>query len=263
MLYFDSLVHVTTDGTWFHTRYDASLEHLLTSLQESAPARACVVGIDGYNMPHDFILEVCQRHPDLLIPVAGLNPHTLKTSRDAHKRVSELSGLGFRAVKLHPRLSSFDLNAPQVDWLMEALSKAGLPVFLCTILRGMLRVPSAPPVDLVYNLLNRHPETPTVLLHGGLTDLLAFSDMIRAFPNALLDLSFTLLRYCHSSIDLDLQYVLRRLDQKCTVGSDFPEYLPVEARQRVLELMEGLPLNKVENVLHANLSAILGIQGTA
>jgi len=106
----------------------------------------------------------------------------------------------------------------------------------------------APPVDLIYRLLVRHPNTKCLLIHGGTTDLLALSDIVRSLPNVLLDLSMTLLRYRGSSIDLDLHYVLSRLDQKCVVGSDFPEHLPDEAKRRVLELMNGCPSEKLASI---------------
>jgi predicted TIM-barrel fold metal-dependent hydrolase len=258
ILYFDSLVHVTSDGKWFETAHDASVERLLRNLEEAAPARACVVGIAGFNMADDFVMSVCRKHSELLVPVAGVEPGAFASSREARAHLTGLSKAGFRAVKVHPAFSGIDLSDARVHALMDAAAETGMPVFLCTYLRSSRYRPSAPPLDLVHDLVRRHPETWMLLLHGGTTEVLAFSDLVRGADRLLLDLSFTLLRYRNSSLDPDLRYVLETLDRKCTVGSDFPEYRPSDARSRVLELMEGLPPHKIRNVLHDNLAVFLG-----
>jgi predicted TIM-barrel fold metal-dependent hydrolase len=255
--FFDSLAHVTSDGKWFHTSHDASLERLLRNLEAAAPARACVVGIAGFNMADDFVLSVCRKHSDRLVPVAGMDPGAFSSSREARTHMTGLSKAGFRAVKVHPVLSGIDLSDSRVDHIMEAAAETAMPVFLCTWLRSGAYRPSARPLVLVHGLAHRHPETWTLLLHGGTTDLLEFSDLVRTSDRLLLDLSFTLLRYRGSSLDMDLRYVLEVLDRKVTVGSDFPEYRPADARARVLELMEDLPPQKIRNVLHDNLAVFL------
>ena len=258
ILYFDSLVHVTSDGKWFDTNHDASPERLMRNLDAAGPARACVVGIAGFNMEDDFVLSVCRKHSDQLVPVAGVDPGAFASSREARSHLTGLSKAGFRAIKVHPALSGIDLADPRVDHVMEAAAETAMPVFLCTWLRSVSYRPSSSPIDLVHGLARRHPETWTLLLHGGATDLLEFADLVRGSDRLVLDLSFTLLRYRNSSIDMDLRHVLETLDQKTTVGSDFPEYRPADARRRVLELMEDLPAPKVRNVLHDVLAVFLG-----
>ena len=55
----------------------------------------------------------------------------------------------------------------------------------------------------------------TILMHGGCTQVLEFSEFVKLRPNNfLLDLSMTLLRYSNSSIDLDLKYLFRTFDEK-------------------------------------------------
>ncbi|MFW6157984.1 MAG: amidohydrolase family protein [Planctomycetota bacterium] len=259
LLYFDSLVHVTESGVWLNGRGGATPERLVAALEQAAPARACLVGIAGHGMPESLLQDVSGQHPDLLVPVAGVAPSELKSAKAARDRLSGLKQAGFRGVKVHPRLNRVPLEGDHLAWVMEAAAAAELPVFLCTHLVGSPSSAQAPSAGMVDALLRRHPDTPCLLLHGGTMELLDFSEVVRPFPKAYLDLSFTLLRYRGSSVDLDLRFVLEKLDQRCTVGSDFPEYQPAAARQRTLELMEGLPREKVENVLFRNLSALLGL----
>ena len=39
-------------------------------------------------------------------------------------------------------------------------------------------------------------------------------------------------------------------------GSDFPEYVPTQIRERIESLADGLPAEKRENVLFGNLSKL-------
>ncbi len=109
-------------------------------------------------------------------------------------------------------------------------------------------------------------ETRIVLLHGGGAHLLGMFEMVRMHAHLLLDLSFTLLRYAGSSLDVDMRFLCNTLDQRLTVGSDFPEYTPSAALERIVELSNGLPLAKCENVLFRNLENLFhdwkGMPGT-
>jgi predicted TIM-barrel fold metal-dependent hydrolase len=66
------------------------------------------------------------------------------------------------------------------------------------------------------------------------------------------------MRYAGSSLDYDMRFVFQTLDQRTTVGSDFPEYPLADARQRVAELLRDVPEAKQRNILHGNLERFLG-----
>ena len=74
--------------------------------------------------------------------------------------------------------------------------------------------------------------------------------------NLILDVSFTLMRYAGSSIDLDIRFLCETLDQRVTVGSDFPEYVPADARARIAALADGVASDKLQNILFRNLEAL-------
>ncbi len=257
--FFDSLAHVTTDGKWFDTHHDGSVERLLAELRAVQPARACVVAIDGYNMPNDFVLETCADHSDFLVPVAGFTPNRLTSNTDALRAVRALSARGFRAIKIHPTLCDVDLDSRAFHWTMDACAETGLPVFLCTIMRRRDYVPAKPPADLIYETFVRHSQVKVLLVHGGLSEVMVYADLVRALPNAVLDLSLTLLKYRDSSLDQDFRYLFQTFDRRITIGSDFPEWRLVETRARVTELAASLSPEKLENVLWRNLAAFLGL----
>ena len=76
--------------------------------------------------------------------------------------------------------------------------------------------------------------------------------------NLVLDLSFTVLRYAGSSLDQDIRFLCRALDQRVTVGSDFPEYVPSEVIARMEKLGQDMDQEKLKNVMRRNLDAIFG-----
>src|SRR5947207_2248420 len=68
------------------------------------------------------------------------------------------------------------------------------------------------------------PATRIVLLHGAPSQLFDVFELVRMHAQLILDLSFTILRYAKSSLDADMRFVMANLDQRVSLGSDFPEY---------------------------------------
>jgi predicted TIM-barrel fold metal-dependent hydrolase len=256
--FFDSLTHVTSDGKWFDTHHDGSTARLLECLGQVHSARACLVGIDGYNMPNEFLFETCRRHPESLVPVAGFTPGKEASKSKIQASLQDLKARGFRAIKIHPTLCDVHLDSPEFDRTMESCAAIDMPVFLCTIMRRRNYLPKGSPADLIYATFVRHAGVKVLLLHGGLSEVMVYADLVRALPNALLDLSLTLLKYGDSSLDQDFAYLFRTFDRRVAIGSDFPEWTPAQARDRALKLGASIPRDKMENVLWRNLSNFLG-----
>jgi len=257
---FDSLTHVTVDGRWFDTRDDASVTRLLAELDSAAPYKACVAAIPGYNMPNSFVLEACAGDPTRLTPIAGLNTNLFSSPKDVCAEVEHLREQGFRAVKIHPTLCNIHLDSPEFDWAMESCAKLKMPVFLCTVFRRRGYVARFPAVDLIYKTFVRHSDVRVLFLHAGLSQLLVFADLVSALPNAMLDCSYTLMKFKGSSLDLDFAYLFEHFDRRCVVGSDFPEYTPAQVRQRMAELGATVASDKLLNVSWRNLTGFLNLE---
>lgn len=252
MKLFDSLVHATEDGTWLRgTRYDASMDRLHRELDLVAPCRACLVAIAGYQ-DNDSLERFARAHPKTFVPIAGFDPSSVGDASSVATAIGTLRERGFAGIKLHPRLNGYD---PLDERCMEAIRAAGqegIAVFLDTLFRQS-GLSTRHPADIVDAIATSCTSTRIVLLHGGGAHLLELFDMVRMHDHLILDLSFTLLRYAGSSLDLDIRFLCEALDQRLTVGSDFPEYTPSEALARIQKLTSGLPTRKLENILFQNL----------
>jgi len=259
---FDSLTHVTPDGRWFETKFDASEKELLRQLDESGAQRAVVVALAGH-IDNSFVLELCQRHPTRLVPCASFNPAAYANAEQARANLrAELMGTHHKALKLHPRLNRYDpLDRRCLAVLEEVASwKHPLPIWLDTLFYYRGGALQKPPVDTIHELVGRFPSLTFVLLHGGGSWILQVAEAIRDCPNAFLDISFTLQRYRSSSIAADLRYLLNSFDRRVIFGSDFPEVSIPGALESLREIAGEIPPDKFANVLGGNLSRILGLE---
>ncbi|TDH38328.1 hypothetical protein E2A64_04225 [Pseudohoeflea suaedae] len=250
---FDSLSHPTLSGRWFARDLDAGWQALVKRLRESGYSRACAVGlagVEGYE--HEAFIEACRPYAEL-VPIAGIDPRG-----DLVAELRRVKQLGFSGIKLHPRLSAFAMGD---DCLIEAFRAAravDLPVFLCTYCHGP--VERAPLEDPLYGLaraLRAVPDIRLVLLHGGDVELMRYMQLVRHSPNILIDLSFTMMKYTGSSLDLDLAYVMRGFNRRTCFGVDHPEYTHAEVRTRFDALSAGLSPEERANVGFNNLSRFL------
>ena len=247
---FDSLSHPR-----LHTTGAAEFAVLAASLRASGYRRACAVGMPADDNYDDAgWLDACAQHP-IFVPVAPLY-----LDDNLAERLAWLKRNGFAAVKIHPR----ELGARfTVDWLSQALGAAAdvdLPVMLCTYTAHRFGGPECVWGDELLRCLAQHPETRIVLLHGGVTGVLQWADVVRHNPNLLLDLSFTLCKYPGSSLDADLRFLASRFDQRICVGSDFPDFSPAATRQRFEWLVDGLATDKAARIAHQNLADFLQVE---
>jgi predicted TIM-barrel fold metal-dependent hydrolase len=256
MKLFDSLTHVTRDGSWMGERTcDASLPRLLAEMQAGGASRACLVSIADY-VDNDVIIESARAHPDLFVPIAGINPRLLPTLRRVEAVVAQVAAQGFAGIKLHPRLNGYDPLDAKCVAAIESAGRHGLVVLLDTLFRrkGMATT-NAP--DVIDHLAAACPETKIVLLHATGTTMLDLYEIVRANDNLILDFSFTIMRYRGSSrLDADMNYLFRSTDQLICIGSDFPEYTPAQVMQRFAELAEGVEPHRIDNITHRNLERL-------
>lgn len=258
---FDSLLHVTRTGAWLNGRDDASIERLVRELDRAGVAGGCLVGLPGV-VDNKYVLECAQASGGRLVPIAGVDPRQLTTGSQAAETARALAREGFRGIKLHPRLGGYDPLDPHVLDTIRAARDAGLVVFLDTLFRQHGRCTGSA-ADVIDRIATGCPDVTIVLLHGGGTELLDVAQLVRLHANLVLDLSYTLLAFAGSSIDLDLAWVLRHLDRRVVVGSDMPEYTPAEAFGRLEELTRDLPEAKRANIAYSHLAALFATSASA
>ena len=270
---FDSLAHPTISGRWLTggweqraarpsraaphgVSYDASIEILVQAMERSGFAMACAVGLAGIeNYDHRRFADLCRPFPQL-IPIAGVNP----TSDGLETELDLVASLQFRGIKLHPRISSFSLYDTALSNALQAAASRDLVVFLCTYAHSPAGAyPQRDPLYGLARAVNAVPHAKIILLHGGDIELMRYSQLARHSPNLLLDVSFTMMKYRGSSLDLDLKYLFKHFNKRLCIGVDYPEYSHAEVRDRFEDLAQGLTEEERHSVGYRNLASFLAI----
>ncbi len=253
---FDALTHPCLDANYLGRGLECDFASLDLSLQKTSVKWACAVGLEGIgSYSHEAFATECRKYPHI-IPVAAFNP--LKASTE---ELLYLKSLGYLAIKLHPRISKFKISSPELEATLEACQELALPVLLCSYHYGSLD--TCPVFETIANLLARLPKLKLMLVHGGAVEVLRYMELARAYPNVLLDLSMTLIKYEGSSIDLDLKFLFEKFDRRICVGSDHPEYSLDELSRRFEFFSASLTQDKKTNIAYRNLQNFLGIKDLA
>jgi predicted TIM-barrel fold metal-dependent hydrolase len=254
----DSLTHVTPDGRWFDTSYNASETRLLHEMDREGVDKAVLVALAGY-IDNEFVAQVCARHSDRLIPGASINPVAYSTSSQAVSELEPLLDKGFTVLKLHPRLHQYDLMDFRSVALLEAIAVHDVPplIWLDTFLRYRGATLRKPPVETICEWIAKFPSLTFVLLHSGGAEALRLAEAIRDYPNIFLDISYTMHRYRGSSVEMDLKYLLRFFDRRMIFGSDFPEVSLKEALDDFNSLTLNLNTETRHRILGNNLQGLL------
>lgn len=257
MIRVDSLVHPTLSGDWLSRGRVASFDRLSEALDQASVDFACAVGMHGIGgYRHDLFIENCRRDPRLL-PIAGIAPHEM----DDPKALSSLAEIGYLGIKIHPRFTGTVHRLDQWRDTFKAAGDLGLTVFYCTYLHGPISsYPKIDPFIALVELLSGAPSTRVVLLHGGDVSLMRYAELVRFNQNLLLDLSMTLMKYAGSSIDSDIDFLMRNFDRRVCVGSDWPEYGVGEVFEKADQHLREVSSEKCRNVMGKNLLEFLGVR---
>ncbi len=255
---FDSLTHPTLTGAWFTEDIDASMETLSQVTRNNDIYGFCAVGLPDFSgYDHNLFFDMVSSHKKCF-PVAGFNPYRVT---DIAEQLMYIKALGYKAIKLHPRLGGYYLDANDLilNACFEWASQLELVIFLCTYTSAKLEsYPNKDPYWELVKLLKRFSGVRCILLHGGVTQLMQYADLVRYNRNLLLDLSYTIIKYKHSSIDLDIQYLFLNLDQRLCIGTDHPEYTMVDLRHCLQDFEKYTPVEKLRNIYYKNLQTFLG-----
>jgi predicted TIM-barrel fold metal-dependent hydrolase len=230
-----------------------SFSTLKALLDEAGFRGACAVGLPAKDSFEPRLYFASARAHGFF-PVAAWN-----NTPDAQKQAADLTGLGYRAIKIHPRLSGLSVRDPGFGDALRAAADAGMTVFHCSYQFAADARHAIDPLPALIDAVARVPGLRMILLHGGTVELLRYAEAVRASRNLLLDLSFTLNRYEGSSLDHDIGFLFRTFDQRICIGSDYPDYAPAQVRARFEHFAAGLSQEKRDNIGWRNITTLLEI----
>ena len=261
---FDSLTHPTLNGQWILPKWTncASIDELRSQMSASNVCGAFAVGMEGiggYN-EDTFLSHLKKEGNGKLFPIAFFSFD--KNSEEEYSiRLKEIKKKGYVGVKLHPRIGQFVLDNPSLPFVIDKANELGLVVMLCTYFYSNEVSLLANNIERLGDMLLKiDKQSRLILLHGGVVRLLDCMEIVRAFPNTLLDLSLTLCKYAGSSLDMDIQFLFQSFDRRICIGSDHPEIKLSMVRERFNFFSSNTTKEKAENIAYKNILNFTGIK---
>lgn len=256
MMIFDCNVHPTVSGTWSDGRAIGNFQEIQRKLIDENFCGAAAVGLPGIGL-YDDLSFISHCRDWNWAPIAawlGCDQNEIVN------HIEKLKNLGYFGIKVHPRMMGF---MPEEDILVEifnAASRHDLRVLFCTY--PCHSAHDFKPIDilsLLQTALHKAPDVALMLMHSGGYELLRYVEFARANPQITLDLSFTLMKYKGSSVDLDIAFAFQNFDQRIVIGSDYPDYGFRDVRVRFENLSVNLSQEKCENIAWRNASKFFAI----
>lgn len=261
---FDTLSHPTIDGNWIMPRYAncSKLDYLLDQMKENNVSWSFAVGMEGIGsyQEDDFIKMIQQKAEGILFPIAFLSIAD-KTKNELSNQLASIKAKGYVGIKLHPRIGRFLLDNEILTYVIDKANELGLVVLLCTYLYSNKQSTKVNNIEMLGDVLLRVKESSkVVLLHGGGVRLLETMEIVRSFPNTLLDLSLTFCKYAGSSLDMDIQFLFQQFDRRLCIGSDHPEISQEQLRDRFKYFSNNISVEKAENIAYKNIISFTGLK---
>lgn len=260
---FDSLTHPTLDGNWILPKYPgcAYIADMLDGMKKSNICGAFAVGMNGIGKYDEdeylSLIRKCGR--GMLFPIAFFTI-LHENEKSIRQRLAEIKANGYSGIKLHSRIGDFLLSDPLLPYAIDVANELGLIVMLCTYFYSNCQSYADNNIEKLGDMLVRvNPASKVILLHGGSVRLLEGMEIVRAFPNTLLDLSMTICKYDGSSLDMDIHYMFRKFDRRVCVGTDYPEASHEQLRERFNLFAANTTIEKAENIAYKNILSFAGI----
>lgn len=249
-LYFDSCTHPTLDGMWIDGRYGMTFKQLDLIRRENSGYEALAIGLPGVGgYEHRAFKRECDSWG-----FEGVAAVTTVESADLEREFNVIADLGFRGVKVHPRLLKKNTDLSYLSRVFSLCDQFGLVCLLCTYEADQPgQLPSCDPFYQVCSALNDAPNVRLILMHGGGPRLIQFASLARHSESILIDLSFTIIDSMTTALKPSIRDLVSRLDRHLCVGTDSPEFKVEQVLHRVLEIAENLETMKLQNILSKNL----------
>jgi predicted TIM-barrel fold metal-dependent hydrolase len=203
---------------------------------------------------NDCAIAECATQPGRLAPIAVVHPFLPRAGTAELRRCVEH---GIRGVKLHPIAHGYYELDRDVDPLVHAAGRAGIPVVIHSDFGHHVCSPYA-----VAALARRCPETTLVLLHLGLQPAMCHlvSEVVEGEPNVVLDTSQT----CDKPEEVYGRPVAVLGADRVMFGSDGPECdVSVNLRKLAAALERGaLSERDADLVLGGTAQRVFGVRAT-
>jgi predicted TIM-barrel fold metal-dependent hydrolase len=167
---------------------ESTPEDLLEAMDSSGVDQAVVIAHPPF-ASNEWVLEVCARNPDRLIPVVNIPKGT-----DAPgQKLEDYLAQGARALKIHAAADGEGPETPRYRELLEVARTRALPVILhtgCIHNRLFYKAPEFGKVEAFASWFEAYPEIPFVLAHMNFHEPQKAIELGELHSNVMVDTSW-------------------------------------------------------------------------
>jgi len=239
----DAHTHIHPNPKGFGEKYNASVENLINSLENSNVDKTIVLPIYP-QISNKFVANSCKKYPEKLIGFASVNP--LEGVKAAEVLEKDIKKYNLKGLKLHPRLQKFDLKDPQIIPVFQKCADLKIPVVIDAF-PGINITNNESIPFLIGNIAQIVPNVNIIIAHAGGYKILDTLFVAKSHKNIYLDISYTLFYFQGSSIENDLKFVIKKIGaNRCIYGSDHPELELNNTYDLSVKLLKKYGLSKEE-----------------
>lgn len=233
----DAHTHVTENGKWFNTRYNASSGNFMKMMEGSSIEKAVILPINPVTS-NKYVHKVCKESNGKFIGFASVHPYRNNAPAILKQDVEEFN---LKGLKLHPQIQKINLTRSTVLLTIEMAMYLEIPVIIDTWYakqRGYTKF-----VNHIETIITLFPGLKLILPHLGGPSPNTFYQ----HKNVFMDLSFILSRHAITDI---APYFTDLLDlmgpSRLIYGSDYPEMDPIKYLKRTEELMDLVGVSQAD-----------------
>ncbi len=236
-----------------HTTAVGAVATLLSQMDTAGVDHAVVLHLKWQRWSMAEVAEALVHQPRLtgfvnIDPVSGRQPSDL----------AEASAMGFRGLKLHPRLQRYRPDDPRCIELVQQAGALGWPTVLDCFPDGEWLLAG---LDVrQYAILAREaPASRVIVAHAAGHHCLDLLMLAKRVPNLWFDLSYSWLYY-EPGVIADIAYCIRSMrGERVLFGTDYPDRGLPESIQRSLERLaeHGVDADLQRKILWQNAYRLL------
>ena len=196
---------------------------------------------------------------DRLIGFANIHPFD-NNCNDSLR--NSIENLGFKGLKLHPRLQKYEISDQRVSDLISFAGEIGVPVLIDAFPDGDWLTMGFDPLKFM-SLARKSPKTKIIIAHFGGHRCVDFMMMAKRLPNVYFDCSYSLLYYRGSSVTQNIIYCMQSMGfNRVFYGSDYPDRSINDSLDfSLVEFKKfGINADNLRKIMGGNFAKLLGLR---
>ena len=247
----DCHINISSNESWFNTKYDASYDNIIRKLNNSGICKGVLVAMPGACSNEFFYKDLIDREKFWIFGNIDFD--------HIEKSFSQITELKLDGIKIHPRFQKISImELDQLD-IFSRINDLCLPLMICGWQQSStIYIEDVCPLKIDI-FAKKYQNIKFIISHlGGHKFWDAFT-VARSNENVFLDCSYFLKFFKNTSLESDFFNILSSIDRKILYGSDFPEVSIKIYKEYFIQKTKSINSTKLDNILFNNINNLISI----